>query len=266
MEDSPLSQPPTDAVPSPTDAVPWTFQQTLSGTALTLVPWLLVIFVLNNLGGKQSLSTPLSARVDLTTAIINLILSAAIEAVFLIAPLYIANHPFQNLKSRGKLALQALGFRKINIWQALGWAIMLMVAIYGVNILYQYLIAAFHLNIQTNDQVLLQQSKYAPLSVYASLLVATFVAPICEEVFFRGFLFMGLARGMPVGWAIVISSLLFAIAHGDPGSFIVLCVIGLALAFLRWRTQSLWPGILLHTLNNGLGALLIVLNMWGVIH
>ncbi|MGB8345490.1 MAG: hypothetical protein WCD86_11440, partial [Ktedonobacteraceae bacterium] len=84
MEDSPLSQPPTDAVPSPTDAVPWTFQQTLSGATLTLVPWLLVIFVLNNLGGKQSLSTPLSARVDLTTAIINLILSAAIEAVFLI--------------------------------------------------------------------------------------------------------------------------------------------------------------------------------------
>lgn len=259
MEDPPLSK-------LPTDTVPWTFQQTLSGAALTLVPWLLVIFVLNNLGSKQSVSTPLSPRVDLSTAIINFILSAAIEAVFLVAPLYIANLSFQNLKSRGKLALQALGFRKTNIGQTVGWAIMLMVAIYGVNILYQYLITRFHLNIQTNDQVLLQQSKYAPLSTYASLLVATFIAPICEEVFFRGFLFMGLARRMPVGWALVISSLLFAIAHGDPGSFIVLCVIGLALAFLRWRTQSLWPSILLHMLNNGLGALLIVLSMWGVIH
>src|SRR5579863_9571347 len=133
MEDSPRSKPPTDTVP-------WTFQQTLSGAALTLVPWLLVIFVLNNLGGKQSISTPLSPRVDLITAIINLILSAAIEAVFLIAPLFIANHAFQNFKSRGKLALQALGFRKIKIGQTVGWAIMLMIAIYGVNILYQYLI------------------------------------------------------------------------------------------------------------------------------
>ena len=264
MEDSSFSQPPTDIVP-------WTFQQTLSGAALTLVPWLFVVFVLNNLGSKQPTSTtPLSPRIDLITAIVDFVLSALIEAAFLIAPLYVANRFYQavkrDFKPRGKLALQALGFRKANIGQTSGWVIVLMVAIYGVNILYQYLIATLHLNIQTNDQVLLAQSKYAPLSTYASLLVATFVAPICEEVFFRGFVLMGLSRGMPPGWAILISSLLFAIAHGDPGSFAVLFIIGLALAFLRWRTRSLWPSILLHTLNNGLGALLIVLSMWGVIH
>src|SRR2546427_7906163 len=39
--------------------------------------------------------------------------------------------------------------------------------------------------------------------------------------------------------------------------FAVLFIIGLALAFLRWRTKSLWPSIFLHFLNNGLGALLI---------
>ncbi len=264
MEDSSFSQPPTDTVP-------WTLQQTLLGATLTLVPWLFIVFILNNLGGKQpSSTTPLSPRLDLITAIVNFVLSAAIEAAFLIAPLYIASRFYQDIKRdfkpRGKLALQALGFRKANIGQTLGWLIVLMVAIYGVNILYQYLISALHLNIQTNDQVLLAQSKYAPLSTYASLLVATFVAPICEEVFFRGFVLMGLARGMPTGWAILISSLLFALAHGDPASFAVLFIIGLALAFLRWRTRSLWPSILLHILNNGLGALLIVLSMWGVIH
>lgn len=259
MENPPFSKPPTDTVP-------WTFQQTLAGAALTLIPWLLLVFVLNNLGGRQSFTTPLSPRIDLASAIVNLILSTIIEAVFLIAPLSIANHAFQRLQSRGRLALQALGFRKTHIGQMVGWVIVLMLAIYGINILYSYLISALHLNIQTNDQVLLEQSKYAPLSVYASLLVATFIAPICEEIFFRGFLFMGLARRIPIGWAIVISSLLFAIAHGDPGSFIVLFIIGLALAFLRWRTQSLWPSILLHTVNNGLGALLIALSMWGVIH
>jgi uncharacterized protein len=259
MEDSPFSKPPTDTVP-------WTFRQTLFGMAFTLVPWLLLVFLLNNLGGKQALTTPLSPRIDLATAIVNFILSAFIEAVFLIAPLTIANHAFPKLVQRSRLALQALGFRKTNIARMVGWTIILMLAIYGINILYSYLIATLHLNIQTNDQVLLAESKYAPLSVYASLLVATFIAPICEEIFFRGFLFMGLKRGMPAGWAIVISALLFAIAHGDPGSFIILFAIGLALAFLRWRSQSLWPTVLLHTVNNGLGALLIALSMWGVIH
>jgi membrane protease YdiL (CAAX protease family) len=259
MQDSLFSKPPTDTVP-------WTFQQTLLGASLTLVPWLLLVFLLNDLGGKQTLTTPLSFRVDLTAAIANFILSAFIEAVFMIAPLTISTHAFPNVIQRGRLALQALGFRKTNIGRMIGWVIVLMLAIYGINILYSYLIATLHLNIQTNDQVLLAESKYAPLSVYASLLVATFIAPICEEIFFRGFLFMGLKRGMPIGWAIVISALLFAIAHGDPGSFIILFAIGLALAFLRWRTQSLWPAVLLHTVNNGLGALLIALSMWGVIH
>jgi len=85
-------------------------------------------------------------------------------------------------------------------------------------------------------------------------------------VFFRGFVFPGLRRAMPVGWAIVLSSLLFAVAHADPGSFAVLFIIGLALAFLRWRTGSIWPGMILHMLNNGIGAVSIILVMQGAMH
>ena len=63
---------------------------------------------------------------------------------------------------------------------------------------------------------------------------------------------MGLLRAHAVWVAIGFSGLIFAIAHADPSSFPVLLCIGLALGFLRWRTHSLWPGILLHLLNNGL--------------
>ena len=69
---------------------------------------------------------------------------------------------------------------------------------------------------------------------------------------------------MSLVWAIVLSALIFGVAHADPGSFVVLFFIGLALAFVRWRTDSLWPGILLHMLNNGIAALLIVLAMHGI--
>ena len=140
-----------------------------------------------------------------------------------------------------------------------------MFAILAVENLYQYIITVLHLPLQTNDQILLARSKEAPLTIYATLLGAVLIAPICEETFFRGFVFPGLCRGMPLGWAIVISSLLFAVTHADPGSFLVLFVIGLALAFLRWRTNSIWPGIFLHTINNSLAALVIILTMNGVI-
>ena len=142
--------------------------------------------------------------------------------------------------------------------------VILFIAIFAIDNLYQYVITVLHLNLQTNDQVLLQRSKIAPISTYATLLAAVFVAPFCEEIFFRGFVFPGLCATMPVGWAIVSSSLLF-LAHADPGSFAVLFIIGLALAFLRWRTKSLWPGVFLHFLNNGLGALLIILVMQGIV-
>jgi membrane protease YdiL (CAAX protease family) len=61
---------------------------------------------------------------------------------------------------------------------------------------------------------------------------------------------MGIARSMPIWVAIVVSSLLFGVAHADLGSLAPLVAIGLLLGVVRWKTRSLWPSIFLHTLNN----------------
>src|SRR6266487_6328276 len=249
---------------APPDIAPWSIQQTFLGVLLTLLPWIALTLILSSINGSTSITTPLSPRADLIGAIVTIIFSVIIEGAFLIAPFYFANAAFRSLRPHARLALDALGFRRYPLGRTLLWVAVLMVAIFVVNALYSYLITALHLNLQTNDQLLLKQSKVAPLTTYATLLAAVFVAPFCEEVFFRGFVFPGLRRGMPVGWAIVFSSFLFAVSHADPGSFAVLLIIGLALAILRWRTRSIWPAILLHTLNNGIAALAIVLTMWGI--
>jgi membrane protease YdiL (CAAX protease family) len=247
-----------------TDTAPWTIQQTFLGVFLTLLPWIALTLVLTSLSRNASITKPLSPRADLIGAIVTLVFSVIIEGAFLIAPFYFANAAFRSITPYARLALDALGFRRYPVGRTLLWVAVLMVAIFVVNALYSYLISALHLNVQTNDQLLLQQSKVAPLTTYATLLAAVIVAPFCEEVFFRGFVFPGLRRGMPVGWAIVLSSLLFAVSHADPGSFVVLVIIGLALATLRWRTRSIWPAILLHMLNNGIAALTVVLAMQGI--
>jgi membrane protease YdiL (CAAX protease family) len=247
------------------DLAPWTTQQTFLGTLITLIPWVVLTLILSTLNGSVTVTTPLSPQADLIGAIVTIIFSTLIEGAFLIAPFYFANVAFRSITPHVRLALQALGFRHYRIGNALFWVVLLMIVIFGINTLYSYLITVLHLNVQTNDQLILQQSKVAPLSTYATLFAAVFIAPFCEEVFFRGFVFPGLRRGMSVGWAIIISSLLFGVAHADPGSFPVLFVIGLALAFLRWRTRSIWPCIMLHMLNNGIAALAIVLTMLGVI-
>ena len=253
--------------PTNSDKAPWTIQQTFKGIFLTLFPWIAFALLLNSLGGgKASSSVPLSPQRVLIAAIITLVFSAVIEGAFLIAPFYYALAAYRRITPRAKLALKALGFRKFPVGRTFSWIVILIIAILAVNNIYQYLITVLHLNLQTNDQVLLAESKHAPLTTYATLLVAVFIAPFCEEIFFRGFVFQGLRRGMPVGWAIMLSALLFGVAHADPGSFAVLFIIGVALAFLRWRTKSIWPGMILHMLNNGIGALVIILYMQGILH
>lgn len=258
------------------DTVPWTTQQTALGIVLTLVPWIALALGLSLLGNQSPHTAPLTSQEDVINAVITFIISSIIEGAFLITPLYFGVRAYRSLalttpsstqtsSSPWREALRAFGFRGFNALQALALIIVFIIAILAVDNLYQYVITLFHLNLQTNDQVLLERSKSAPYTTYATLLVAVFVAPFCEEIFFRGFIFTGISKAMPVWLAMIVSSFIFAFAHADLGSFAVLFIIGIALAFLRWRTHSLWPGIFLHMLNNGLGALAVVLTMNGII-
>ncbi|GAC1427707.1 MAG: hypothetical protein NVS4B1_23900 [Ktedonobacteraceae bacterium] len=249
------------------EQTPWSLRQTLIGIFLTLVPWIILALGLTSLNqsGKSTQPHRLSPQADLTSAIITLLFSILVEAAFLIAPLYFANRTVPKFGNHRRSIFYSLGFRRFQWLGTLGMIVLLFFAFYLVNGFYQYVITVFHLKLQTNDQAILQQSKEAPLTTYATLLASVLVAPICEETFFRGFVFAGFLNRMPVVVAILLSSLLFALAHADLGSFAVLFFIGLALAFVRWRTRSLWPGILLHLLNNGVGTLVIVLIMTGVL-
>ena len=99
----------------------------------------------------------------------------------------------------------------------------------------------------------------------AALIGAAFfvcaVAPMCEEFFFRGFLF-GVLRRLPISvagrqlgpWvAAVIVGLLFGLAHtGSAASqyLIPLGFLGFVLCLVRWRTGSLYPCMALHSVNN----------------
>jgi membrane protease YdiL (CAAX protease family) len=92
----------------------------------------------------------------------------------------------------------------------------------------------------------------------AALLGVTFIvcvcAPLAEEFLFRGY-FFGALRSNGFWAAAILTGLAFGLVHvlGSPIAFILpLAVLGAGLCFIREKTQSLYPGMVLHCVNNTL--------------
>ena len=78
------------------------------------------------------------------------------------------------------------------------------------------------------------------------------LAPLFEEVIFRGALLPVLAKTFGNTWGIVISAFAFALAHLSVGELPPLVVLGVGLALLRLTSGRLFPCVLMHALWNGI--------------
>jgi len=82
-------------------------------------------------------------------------------------------------------------------------------------------------------------------------------APLVEEMLFRGYLQKVLEDNwQDVTKAVLVTSLFFAFVHLNPYWVVQIYLLGLVLGYLAWRTNSIWPGLILHGLNNGFAVAL----------
>lgn len=96
---------------------------------------------------------------------------------------------------------------------------------------------------------------------WALVLVLAVIPAVCEEWFFRGYLYSALSGESSPAKVVFVSAVLFGMFHVLGGAFAVerflpSTCIGLVLGWLRLRSGSLFPGILLHAVHNGGIALL----------
>lgn len=97
-----------------------------------------------------------------------------------------------------------------------------------------------------------------PWEKLALAAVAAGLAPLCEELTFRGYVQSTLSLRRRPALAIAASALLFAALHLDPVRFPALLVLGGVFGWLTWRSGSIWPAIAAHAANNGLAAGLLL--------
>jgi len=87
------------------------------------------------------------------------------------------------------------------------------------------------------------------------------LAPVCEELVFRGAVLRSLLRWAGHHWvAISVSALLFALVHANPAQMPHAFVIGLLLGWLYYRTDSVVPGVVYHWVNNSIAY--VVYNLY----
>jgi membrane protease YdiL (CAAX protease family) len=80
---------------------------------------------------------------------------------------------------------------------------------------------------------------------------AVLLAPLSEELFFRGLVLGALAYHTRRTWiAITVSAIMFGFVHAQPQDVTPLITMGLVLGYLRVRCAALWPCVLLHMLFN----------------
>ena len=96
--------------------------------------------------------------------------------------------------------------------------------------------------------------------------IVVFVAPLCEEIVYRGLLWGAVERlGANRWWALVITTVVFALAHFEFSRTPLLLVVAIPIGLARLYTGRLLAGVVAHGVNNLLPAVALVLMLLGVL-
>jgi membrane protease YdiL (CAAX protease family) len=159
------------------------------------------------------------------------------------------------LIARG-LAPAVLGLRAPPSWRAAaGWIAASILAIWVVG-------AALNPFLEAGEEQGLVPDDWDPDragAFVANFVVVALVAPVVEELTYRGLGFAAVRQFFGGAAAVVVTGVAFGLAHGLVIALPVLTIFGLILGWLRLRTESLYPPIILHAVFNGTALLAAVL-------
>jgi len=135
-------------------------------------------------------------------------------------------------------------------WRAVGILIAGAIAFIAVSDVYFTLL---HSSGQEKEFVKQIGGNAGTLGILAVCALTTVVAPVCEGLLFRGFIFRSLSNWRGPWPAALITGVLFGVVHGLSAPVVdlaPLAFLGFVLCLVYWRSGSLYPCIALHVINN----------------
>lgn len=206
--------------------------------------WLYLIIALISIG-ISFLLTFLYARYDFE---LNMIVNILLSEALLIVPTF-----FMLLFGKEKVT-EVLSIRKMKLSTVCGVVAFTMAA--------SPLITLVNLASQLFVENTVTSSSEQFLSLHPLLLVffVGILAPVCEEVVFRGAIFSGFKKEGNIFKAVFASGLLFGLLHMNINQASYAFVIGVLLGFLVEATGSIFSSILFHVLINSSNAIMMIIS------
>jgi len=133
----------------------------------------------------------------------------------------------------------------------LGMVTLLPVAQWLASINQRVPVPEFMEGLERQRMLLIEQVVAGEFSLAFTLFVVGITPSICEELIFRGYMQRQMERASGALVSIIASGVAFGCFHLSLTQVLPLTVIGLYLAYLTWRTGSIWPAVLAHFANNG---------------
>jgi membrane protease YdiL (CAAX protease family) len=156
------------------------------------------------------------------------------------------------------------GLRRTPLWPAVGACLVMMVGWW----IFQLLVVLIFGQPEQQDLVEELKSERSALVLVSFGLLVCVLAPICEELFFRGLMFRVFADRMGLIGGAALSGAIFGLVHLTGGPLttgLVLFALGFGFALVRWWTGSLLPSMGLHALNNALSYGVTLTFAWWIV-
>ncbi len=210
--------------------------------ALQLVSGVAVVGIA--LGLDDSGRGALELAQDLSFVALPTILSLILASFVMLGLLWLHLKKHDRAARIGLTCWSSLGF-----WWTIGWSVGLI----GLGLAFNYLYAAYAIpDIDSQGQMRKLFAALPDTFVNQALLflAVALIAPLLEELLFRGLLQTALMKYLPAWGAILASALVFGLVHGQLYAFPALVGMGAVFGVLYHKTGSLRVTILAHSLNN----------------
>lgn len=233
--------------------------------AIGMLFWLIVAlflsrqwvdFIARIFGGETN-----NTIVQLTLQTLEYILNVAITIGLPLLILHvIRKKPWQKIQ---KNTIRTLGLTRKPTWKDVGLGgLGVLITIAIAWLIMSIIGTAIPWNDMSVSQTTSQLAHLSAIDIFVAFIVLAVIAPIGEELLFRGWMYGNLRQLNKTGGivtGVVLVSLLFGFVHGQASVGIVMVIMSVVLCMLREHTGAIWAGIFLHIFKNSIALSIILM-------